>query len=76
MYELLSGWRTSPKGNDTCSQAGFKNAYNITDGVEGDVVKDSGSVFLGQRMLNGWKNSGLPWTYHIDPVRVVLPEAK
>lgn len=53
--------------------AGFTNVYNITDGVEGDVVKDPGSVFLGKRLVNGWKNS-VPWTYDIDPARVVLPQ--
>jgi rhodanese-related sulfurtransferase len=54
-------------------RAGFKNVYNITDGMEGDVVQDSDSVFRGQRLLNGLKSSGLPWTYHIDPARMVLP---
>jgi hypothetical protein len=24
-------------------------------------------------MKNGWKNSGLPWTYEIDPQRMKLP---
>jgi rhodanese-related sulfurtransferase len=57
------------------AKAGFKSAYNITDGIEGDVVKDPGSVFHGQRMVNGWKNSGLPWTYKADPARMVLPAA-
>ena len=55
------------------AKAGFKNVYNITDGMEGDTVTDPESVFRGQRMLNGWKNSGLPWTYAIDPARMVLP---
>jgi rhodanese-related sulfurtransferase len=56
------------------AKAGFTNVYNITDGVEGDEVKDPESVFVGQRLVNGWKNSGAPWTYEIDPARVVLPE--
>jgi len=56
------------------AKAGFTNVYNITDGVEGDEVKEPGSVFAGQRLVNGWKNSGAPWTYAIDPARVVLPE--
>jgi len=54
------------------AKAGFKNVYNITDGFEGDAVKNPDSVFDGQRLVNGWKNSGLPWTYHIDPDRMVL----
>jgi rhodanese-related sulfurtransferase len=55
------------------AQAGFKNVYNIADGVEGDAVKDPNSVFIGQHLVNGWKNSALPWTYAIDPDRMVLP---
>ena len=55
------------------AKAGFKNVYNITDGMEGDKVKDPNSVFDGQPLVNGWKNSGLPWTYRIDPDRMVLP---
>jgi rhodanese-related sulfurtransferase len=54
------------------AQAGFKNVYNITDGFEGDSVKDPGSVFKGQRMVNGWRNSGLPWTYEVKPTQMVL----
>jgi hypothetical protein len=34
--------------------------------MEGDEVKDPNSVFQGQRLVNGWKNSGVPWTYEID----------
>ena len=42
--------------------------------MEGDTVTDPESVFLGQRLVNGWKNAGLPWTYKIDPARLLLPE--
>ena len=41
--------------------------------MEGSQVKDPDSVFDGMRMKNGWKNSGLPWTYDIDPARMLLP---
>ena len=67
-----SGGRSAMAVN-ALAQAGFKNVYNITDGFEGDSVKDPGSVFNGQRMVNGWRNSGLPWTYKPDPARMVLP---
>jgi rhodanese-related sulfurtransferase len=53
--------------------AGFTTVYNITDGMEGDAVTDPDSVFRGQRLVNGWKNSGLPWTYDVDPRRMVVP---
>jgi rhodanese-related sulfurtransferase len=61
-----SGGRSAMAVN-LLAQAGFKNVYNITDGMEGDAVKDPASVFMGQRLVNGWKNSGLPWTYKTDP---------
>jgi len=55
------------------AQAGFKQVFNIVDGMEGDVVTDPDSAFLGQRLKNGWKNSGCPWTYTLTPDRMLLP---
>jgi len=52
---------------DALAKAGFANAYNITDGFEGDKVDDPASYYHGKRMKNGWKNSGAPWTYDCDP---------
>ena len=57
------------------AKAGFKNAYNITDGFEGDTVNEPGSVFVGQRLKNGWKNSGCSWTYKLTPDQMLLPAA-
>jgi hypothetical protein len=45
----------------------------VIDGFEGDLVKDPASVFVGQRLVNGWKNSGCPWTYQLTPDRMRLP---
>jgi hypothetical protein len=47
--------------------AGFTNAYNILDGMEGGRVDDPDSVFNGMRRKNGWIMSGLPWTYDRTP---------
>mgnify|MGYP001174061291 CR=1 FL=1 len=58
------------------AKAGFKNVYQIIDGMEGDPVKDPDSVFLGQRLKNGWKNSGCPWTYQLTLDRMVLPKIR
>jgi len=58
------------------AQYGFKEVYNIIDGMEGDTVTDPDSVFLGLKMRNGWRNSGLPWTYEVVPERVVLPKSR
>ena len=68
-----SGGR-SAQAVDRLAEAGFKRVYSIIDGMEGDVVEDPGSVFQGQRMKNGWKNSGLPWTYELAAERMRLPE--
>ncbi len=61
-----SGGRSAAAVNGL-AEAGFTNVYNITDGMEGDEVKDPGSVYMGQRLRNGWKNSGVPWTYKSSP---------
>lgn len=68
-----SGDRSAMAVNQLAA-AGIKNAYTITDGMEGDKVVDPGSAFDGKRMRNGWKNSGLPWIYGFDPERIILSE--
>ncbi len=70
-----SGGRSAIAAN-LLAQAGFKNVYNIIDGIEGDAVEDPASVFLGQRLKNGWKNSGCPWTYNLTPDRMRLPQPR
>ena len=44
-------------------QSGYTDVWNITDGMEGDLVD-------GKRTKNGWKNAGLPWTYQVDPALI------
>lgn len=70
-----SGGRSAMAANQL-TEAGFKNVYNITDGIEGDLVADPNSVFNGQRMMNGWKNSGLPYTFNIDPKLMLIKGSK
>lgn len=70
-----SGGRSAMAVN-ALAKAGFKHVYNITDGMEGDAVEDPNSVFLGQRLVNGWKNSGCPWTCRLTPDRMVLPKSQ
>ena len=64
-----SGGRSAMAVN-RLAEAGFSNVYQIIDGFEGDPVKDPESVYNGQRLRNGWKNSGIPWTYQPDPERM------
>lgn len=54
------------------AEAGFTNVYNITDGFEGDKVKDPGSIYEGKRLRNGWKNSPVPWTYEVNTEQMKL----
>lgn len=61
-----SGGRSAMAVN-LLAKAGFTHVYNIADGMEGDAVKDPDSLFKGQRLKNGWKNSGNPWTYKPNP---------
>jgi rhodanese-related sulfurtransferase len=70
-----SGGRSAIAAN-LLAQAGYQHVYNIVDGMEGDTVEDAQSVFAGQRLKNGWKNSGCPWTYKLTPDRMVLPEGR
>ena len=59
---------------NTLAKAGYKNVYNITDGMEGDLVTDPANSYFGKRMKNGWKNSGAPWTYDVNPEKMRLPK--
>ena len=70
-----SGDRSAIAVNEL-AKAGFTKAYTITDGFEGNILNDPESVFNGLRMVNGWKNCGLPYTYKIDPNKMLLPEEK
>ncbi len=72
MAMCRSGGRSAMALN-VLAKAGFTKLYNIIDGMEGDVVEDAESVFVGQRLRNGWKNAGCPWTYKLTPDRLLLP---
>ena len=53
--------------------AGFKIAYSVTDGFEGDRVKDPTSSLHGKRLKNGWKNSRAPWTDQLNAQFIWIP---
>jgi rhodanese-related sulfurtransferase len=67
-----SGNRSAAAVNALAS-AGFKIAYSVTDGFEGDRVKDPSSSDYGKRFKNGWKNSGIPWTDKLNPELIWIP---
>ena len=58
-----SGKRSATAVN-ILADAGFARVYSVVDGYEGDKAKEGENK--GMRTVNGWKNSGLPWTYSLD----------
>ena len=69
-----SGNRSAAAVNAMAS-AGFKIAYSVTDGFEGDRIKDPSSSDFGKRFKNGWKNSGIPWTDKLNPELIWIPSS-
>jgi rhodanese-related sulfurtransferase len=65
-----SGDRTTRAANFLTEQ-GYSKVYSVIDGFEGDAVAEGPQA--GQRLLNGWKNAGLPWTYKLDKNKMYLP---
>jgi rhodanese-related sulfurtransferase len=50
---------------DLLKDMGYRNVYSVVDGYEGDTAKEG--PHRGHRMVNGWKNAGLDWSYAIQP---------
>jgi rhodanese-related sulfurtransferase len=73
MLMCRSGGRSAIAVN-MLADAGFTQVFQIVDGMEGDMVNDPTSLYNGQRMKNGWKNSGCPWTYKLNTDRMLLPD--
>lgn len=65
-----SGDRTSRTVN-FLTELGYSKVYTVVDGFEGDAIAEGPQA--GQRVLNGWKNTGLPWTYKLDKDKMYLP---
>jgi rhodanese-related sulfurtransferase len=65
-----SGDRSS-KAADRLQDAGYTKVYSVAEGVEGDTAK--GGPTDGQRVVNGWKNAQLPWTYKLDKAKMYFP---
>jgi rhodanese-related sulfurtransferase len=52
------------------SYYGFKKAYTVVDGYEGD--KAVSGPDKGMRTVNGWKNARLPWSYKLDTKKMYI----
>ena len=57
-----SGGR-SPFAADELHVAGYEKVYFQVEGFEGIKAKEGPNK--GKRVVNGWKNKGLPWSYHL-----------
>lgn len=60
IFICRSGGR-SLRAAEQAFQAGFAKVYNVKEGFEG--AEDD----KGYRTVGGWKNSGQPYTYTVDP---------
>lgn len=47
---------------------GFPNARFVIHGFQGAAVKEGPQA--GMRLLNGWQNSGLPWSAKMNPEKI------
>jgi len=52
-----------PKAAASLHEAGFKKVYSQYQGFEG--IKAKSGTNKGKRLVNGWKNAGLPWSYKL-----------
>lgn len=62
----------SALGANFLARNGYTNVWSVVDGFEGDTAKDGPNK--GQRVVNGWKNAGLPWSYTLNKAKLLLKE--
>lgn len=62
----------SAEAADLLANSGYTHVYSVVDGYEGDKAKEGENK--GKRTVNGWKNSGLPWTYSLDKDLMYFPK--
>jgi len=68
-----SGATRSAPAADRLADYGYSNVWSVTDGFEGSTLKEGRSK--GVRAVNGWRNSGLPWSYKI-PADIAWQQSK
>jgi rhodanese-related sulfurtransferase len=57
----------SARAADLLASLGYTQVYTVLNGFEGELSDK------GRRNVNGWKNSGLPWSYELDKSRMYFP---
>ena len=53
-----------PAAAEQLQEAGFTRVYSQFEGFEG--LKAKTGLYKGQRVVSGWKNAGLPWSYRLN----------
>lgn len=66
-----SGSERGKPSADFLRANGFPNARYVIDGFQGSAIKDGPQA--GLRLLNGWQNSGLPWSPKMNPEKMYRP---
>ena len=67
------GSRGAPSAN-ALQGLGFDAVYVVVDGFEGSSIKDHPNG--PWRLKNGWKNSGLPWSYALNREKMHVPSER
>ena len=49
---------------------GYKQVFVVTDGFEGETIKEGPKK--NWRLVNGWKNADLPWSYKLNKAKMYL----
>lgn len=62
--------RGKPSADYLLSQ-GFSNVKYVDHGFQGSTVKNG--EMKGLRILNGWQNSGLPWSSTMNADKINKP---
>lgn len=71
IFMCRSGTRSS-KAASLVTKLGYTQAYTVVDGFEGDKAKEGAEK--GHRVINGWKNSKLPWDYKANGQKILFNE--
>lgn len=70
IFMCRSGTSRSGPAADAMYDAGYKNVYTMVNGFEGHKAKSGDHE--GARVVNGWKNSGLPWGWKLDQEKMYV----
>lgn len=69
-----SGSTRSAPVADLLHTLGYAEVYSMVDGFEGEPIK--AGPHAGVRLVGGWRNSGLPWSYRLPVDKAWTPAAR